>query len=118
MKYFKDSEVSCNCGCGQSIYNTELCEKMDSARWLAGIPFRITSWNRCREWNHEQGGSSTSGHLVGEAVDIKYDDSHELYVILKGLYGAEFRRIGINHSKKFIHVDVTFDKIQDVIFTY
>ena len=118
MKYFKDYEIACKCGCGQQVMNEELWEKINEARRLAGIPFRISSWNRCSKRNHKAGGTATSSHLTGEAIDIKYSDSHELFVILKALYGAEFRRVGINHTEKFIHVDVSSTKIQDVVFTY
>ena len=118
MVYFKDYEMECKCGCGQLYTNKELLERLNRARELADIPFIISSWNRCSKHNHKCGGSSTSGHLRGEAVDIIYKNSVELFSIQKSLFDAGFTRMGINHTSKFIHVDVTPEKLQGVVFTY
>ena len=118
MKYFKDYEVACKCGCGQQIENYELCRMIDDARLLANVPFEVTSWNRCHTHNKDIGSTPTSGHVKGEAIDITFTDIHNLGIKMKHLYAVGFNRIGINYEKKFIHVDVSLNKQSDVLFNY
>jgi uncharacterized protein YcbK (DUF882 family) len=117
MRFFKDNERQCKC-CGEVVSNPVLEEMIDNARKLAGIPFVVTSWYRCENHNEAVGGSPTSSHVTGKAIDIKYKNSVDLFKIVKALMGAGFTRIGINYNKKFVHCDIDMDKIQDVIFTY
>lgn len=105
-------DVACNCGCGQEYLNLELYNRLTWARVLAGIPFNILSWNRCEKHNLAEGGSSTSSHLLGYAVDIRINNSIERFKILKALLDAGFTRIGI-YSWGF-HVDVDPEKDKEV----
>lgn len=118
MIYFKDYEITCKCGCGQLIVNKELFERLSRARELANIPFNVTSWNRCKFHNRMVGGSKTSGHLDGEAVDISFKDNHEKFIMTKALFDSGFKRIGTNEAKKFLHIDVTEYKAQETLFSY
>jgi len=118
MKYFLHNEVSCNCGCKLYIENTTLFNMIDEARRLASVPFVITSWTRCEKHNKAVGGSTTSSHISGKAIDIKFRDSVQKFKIIKGLLGAGFCRIGINDKAKFIHCDIDLNKISDILFTY
>ena len=70
MIYFKDYEVTCKCGCGYNYEDPELCYKLEKARHESGVRFTISSWCRCAPHNEKEGGSSTSSHVQGEAVDI------------------------------------------------
>ena len=101
--FFKEHEFACKCGCGLNNVNGELKEDLNVARGIAGIPFVITSGSRCEVHNKNSGGSRTSSHILGYAVDIKADSSLERFKILESLIIAGFQRIGI--SKHFIHVD-------------
>ena len=116
--YFSIEEQSCNCGCDGSVHNQVLLDMLNKARYRADIPFIVSSWYRCKDHNANVGGSATSGHLQGKAVDIKYKNSVDLFKIVSSLVHAGFTRIGINYNKKFVHCDVSVDKLSPVLFTY
>lgn len=113
--HFKNSEFSCNC-CSKTVINQELFDKLNQAREIAGIPFVLNSAYRCEKHNKAVGGSSTSSHIKGLAVDIKADTGHKTFVILDALLKVGFTRIGI--AETFIHVDVDKEKTQNTIWTY
>jgi zinc D-Ala-D-Ala carboxypeptidase len=91
-----------------------LC-KLDEAREYSGIPFIINS--AYRSPNHPLSiKNPTSSHIKGLAVDISVKDSRQRFLILDALIAVGFTRIGI--AGTFIHVDLDFDKSQNVIWTY
>ncbi len=113
---FTFEEMSCPC-CGKILIDPEFLERLELARELAGIPFPINSGFRCPEHNyklwlediiHNPKIKETRNHPSGRAVDIKCAMGHERRLILNGLIGAEFNRIGI--AKTFIHAD-TMDEL-------
>jgi zinc D-Ala-D-Ala carboxypeptidase len=106
-KYFKEIE-----------YNMDLdfLAKLDEAREYAGIPFVINSAYRSPEHNAKIGGKPNSSHLKGLAVDIKSTNGRQRGLILDSLRAVGFTRIGI--ARTFIHVDMDFDKDQDVTWLY
>ena len=118
MKHFNTNEISCNCGCNLVIPNARLYLMIEEAREIAGIPFIVSSWTRCKIHNKDVGGSKSSSHLIGKAIDIQFKDSRQLFTIVSSLVKAGFTRIGINYEKKFLHCDVDMDKIDRVLFTY
>ena len=115
MKYFKEEEFNCKC-CGKNNMDYQTKLMLDTARELAGVPFIINSACRCSEHNAKVGGSATSSHLKGIAVDIKAIGSRDRYLIYKGLLEAGFKRIGVANS--FIHADNDTTKSQDVMWLY
>ena len=106
-KYFKEIELN---------MNEEFLQRLDEAREYAGIPFIINSAWRSEEDNKRVGGKPNSSHLKGLAVDIKATNSRQRGLILDALRSVGFSRIGI--AKRFIHVDMDFDKDQDVTWLY
>ena len=105
-KYFKEIE--------ENMDKTFL-QKLDEARELAGIPFIINSAYRSPE--HPLSiKNPTSSHIKGLAVDISVNDSRTRFIILNALIKVGFNRIGI--ADTFIHVDLSVDKAQQVIWTY
>ena len=89
--------------------------KLDEAREYAGIPFVINSAYRSPS-HPESIKNPTSSHIKGLAVDIRCNTSRNRFIILNALLAVGFTRIGI--AKTFIHVDLSFDKSQEVIWTY
>lgn len=89
---------------------------LNDAREKANIPFVITSGFRCETHNKNEGGSETSSHPEGFAVDIKAKNSQERFKILEALILAGFTRIGI--AKTFIHVDVDPNKPNQMVWVY
>ena len=88
---------------------------LDIARGSSGIPFKINSGFRTPKHNKDVGGSITSSHLGGWAVDISCSDPSARERILYGLIKAGFQRIGIANT--FIHADIDPHK-QPAIWLY
>jgi len=91
-------------------------ERLQVARSSVGMPFWVKSGWRCESHNKAVGGRMNSSHLRGLAADIRVQNSHELYSIVKSLICAGFTRIGVAGS--FVHVDIDAGKVQDVMWTY
>ena len=53
--------------------------------WLGNRPLRITSWYRCKALNTAIGGSKTSAHMRGLAVDFKPSLDWTLYAAFEEL---------------------------------
>lgn len=113
--YFSRKEEWCPC-CKQGGLLPDFRDKLNQAREIAGIPFVLNSAFRCESHNKDVGGSCTSSHLVGCAVDIRCTDSRDRYLILNALIQVGFNRIGI--AKTFIHVDDDLTKPSGVIWAY
>lgn len=93
---------------------------LNSARHIAGVPFRITSGFRIEQdiERIEKAGykvSKNSSHLKGLAADIACEDGLNRLKIVSALLEAGFKRIGI--AKTFIHCDTDPDK-PNAIWTY
>lgn len=105
-KHFKEIEKN---------MDASFLAKLDEAREFAGIPFIINSAYRSPE--HPLSiKKPTSSHIKGLAVDIKATDSRTRFNVLNALISVGFSRIGI--ADTFIHVDMDFDKAQNVTWTY
>lgn len=115
MRHFHIDEFRCNC-CDREEMRESTLAMLDEAREIAGVPFIITSGYRCKEHNQREGGSPTSSHMHGWAVDIKAGHSSARSQIVKGLIKAGFNRIGI--SEQFIHVDNDPQKPSNVMWLY
>jgi len=117
MKHFDRSEFTCcTCGLGFEEMDPDFLRKLDLAREYADVPFKINSSIRCKKHNKEAGGSKTSSHLEGLAVDIACTSSYFRYKILKGLMMAGFNRYGVGMD--FLHADCDPDKAKELIWTY
>lgn len=114
LKYFKLSEFDDAPGTGKNM-KKDFLTKLDKARAIADVPFKITSGYRSKETNKRVGGVSTSSHLKGLAADISCKDSSTRQKIVSALIQAGFTRIGI--ADTFIHCDTDKDK-QDAIWLY
>jgi len=118
MKYFKESEFFCQCGCGRDFnyMDENVVRNLDRARAVSGIPFVLTSSIRCLSHNKKVGGSKNSSHLSGYAVDIKCTMAYYRFKIVEALLDVGFSRIGI--GKDFIHADQDPDKPKELIWGY
>lgn len=108
LKYFNIYEkgMPCPC-CGESKMNIDSMLRIDRARMIAGVRFNINSGYRCPKYNQNfvnpKTGKPSSNHPSGQSFDIKCTDGPTRGKMLKGLYKAGFKRIGIR--KDFIHAD-------------
>ena len=112
LKEFDSPDVK---GSGKKM-DKDFLLKLDFARELAGIPFKINSGYRTQEWNMKVGGRFGSSHKKGLAADIGYTGSRERYLILHSLLKAGINRLGI--GKTFIHADMDSLKDENVVWLY
>lgn len=115
LLYFKASEFGCPEGTDICM-SREFIEKLDKARGIAGVSFKLNSAYRTPEHNAEVGGKPDSAHCKGLAVDIHCIGSRERFLILCALIEVGFTRIGI--AKTFIHVDDDKSKDPEVVWLY
>ena len=106
-KYFKEID--------DGNMDTNFLHKLDKARSIAGLPFKINSAYRSPEHPLSIKNPSSS-HIKGLAVDISAKDSRTRFIIVDALIKAGFNIIGI--ADTFIHVDMDLDKSNKVIWTY
>lgn len=117
MKYFKLSEFDSPdlVGSGEAM-DKEFLSRLDQARSLCDIPFRITSGYRSEDHNRKVGGVLGSSHTKGLAADISCTNSAARHIIVTALLQVGLNRIGI--ADTFIHVDRDSSKAANVIWTY
>ena len=118
---FDSSEFFCKCPCHICNVSPEFIEMLQTARILAGIPFRIISGCRCPSWNKHEGGTYSSDHITTDTIqcqgaDIACYDSTVRYRIINAALNAGFRRIGI--AKSFLHIGMSKENPQEVIWLY
>ena len=117
LKYFKLSEFDSpdEVGSGYRM-DKDFLYRLDTARGISGIPFKINSGYRTENHNTIVGGRVGSSHKKGLAVDIGYYGSRERYLIINALMQVGITRFGI--AKTFIDCDVDKSKDTDVIWLY
>jgi|TARA_Y100000033_G_C2742113_1_gene109068 uncharacterized protein YcbK (DUF882 family) len=118
LQYFNFEEFDCPTLDGSGLPTSDggkMCidflHKLDSARDIAGIPFKINSAYRQPAHNLNVGGRVGSSHVKVpcKAVDIHCNNSADRSKILNALFKVGLgRRVGI--AKTFIHVDNDTDK--------
>lgn len=101
MQHFNIEEFACHC-CGKIAMDEAFLARLEKAREIAGVPFKITSGYRCPKHNAVV-GSTSRNHVNGKAADIEALSGPVRGKILRGLYLAGFKRIGV--GKTFIHAD-------------
>ena len=104
LKHFNFDEFDCPTLDGSGLPTTDggkMCidflHKLDEARAIAGVPFKITSGYRTPQHNLDVGGR------IGSC-----NNSADRQKIINALISVGFTRLGI--GKTFIHVDNDKDK--------
>ncbi len=116
-KFFTREELACKCGCGMEM-EWSTVRKLNKARKIAELPFVVTSGCKCLRLNKAIGGSPTSSHKLGIAVDLAAMNSKSRYIIVAALMQAGFLRIGIDFKRNFIHADGGMNKTWPALFGY
>ena len=118
-KYFQPSEFKCQCGradCPAPRVSDALLERLDRVRMRVNHALYVTSGVRCEQHNTAVGGEQNSAHVIGVAADIRAESGTEKYALVVAALAEGFRRIGV--GKTFIHLDVSQQHPQDVIWQY
>lgn len=121
LKWFKLEEFVCP-HCGEQHMDKKFLKKIDKARAMAGIPFRLNSAYRCKDYQRElqkQGYETAKGispHEYGVAVDIDCDDGESRYIIIMACHRVGITRFGI--AKGFIHADADMTRRQNYVWVY
>ena len=115
LKHFNFEEFDCPTLEGSRLPTSDggkMCidflHKLDEARELAGVPFKITSGYRSPQHNLDVGGRVGSSHIKGLAVDIACTNSDHRQKRLTALIQVGFKRVGI--GKSFLHTDLDTSK--------
>ena len=116
MNYFEDHELECKCGCGRNNFEPHFLALLNEARAMCAFPWVVTSACRCRFHNSLVGGSHTSSHITGCAIDIACSDSTTRYHIINRAMQVGINRMGI--SETFIHMDFDPDKAPYMLWRY
>tara|TARA_R110000744_G_scaffold106225_4_gene202472 strand:+ start:7943 stop:8299 length:357 start_codon:yes stop_codon:yes gene_type:complete len=116
IEHFKPSEFNCCCGSCYDMVNQDSLHRLDLAREMADVPFKINSSWRCENNNTKVGGKSTSAHLRGTAFDIACEHSTQRFGIVHALLDAGFTRVGIGSN--FIHADDDSELPNEVMWLY
>ena len=113
VKYFKQEEFTCKCGCGFNNINEELVLSLDISRGFAKVPFSINSACRCDKHNKQIGGVKDSAHCKGLAVDISTYSDIIRFAIVEALLHAGFTRVLMYDT--FVHVDMDLTKPNPIL---
>lgn len=108
-RYFKPTEFSCRCGCGENDVSTELLQVLDALREYLGVPVTITSGKRCVKHNKAVGGASKSKHLEGVAADVQAKGVSPA-VVHKYFEAVYPNKYGLGRYNSFTHIDVRPNK--------
>jgi zinc D-Ala-D-Ala carboxypeptidase len=111
----QDQRFACKC-CGKNWIDPRLVELVRRLEERIGQRLKINSGYRCEAHNAAVGGSETSSHLKGLAVDVAVDGSRQRYQIIHAAIQEEIHRIGIGRS--FIHMDIDRSKDPMVVWLY
>lgn len=121
--HFKRSEFLCKCGKSKCtaesfIVNPELIAWLNDIRAFTARPVIVNSGYRCHAHNQQVGGSLTSSHLTGHAVDIQCSTSRYRAKLIEAIYATRgpITRVGI--AENFIHIDNDTAKLNGMLWLY
>lgn len=132
MRYFKEREVNCPCGCGATLA-PHVKQSLDELRELYGKPVYIEQGATCKEYSvNHVGRKPTSTHIDhgngALAVDIKrktFDNKNDVFRFIKAAHTVGFKGFGIGighldvHKRdKRLHIDIreSFDVVTWVYY--
>ena len=90
----------------------DLLSRLEVLRGVVGEPLRITSSFRDEDYNRSVGGSKSSMHLQGRAVDLSCNNGTLRRKIVKNALDLGLT-VGV--AKLFIHLD---NRDNEIVFTY
>ena len=112
MTYFRESEFVMG---NENVFrkmDADLLDVLDTLRHLVAEPLRINSSFRSVDYNKSVGGSSSSMHLLGRAVDLQCNNGTLRRKIVKQ---ALELGLSVGVAKTFVHID---NRDKQIVFTY
>ena len=107
-KSFTFDEMACkncpHCG-GISDMDEAFMMKLQQLRDACGFALPVNSGFRCERKNIDCGGHKTSGHLTGEAADLRVERAKARTVIQKAIEMGFSVGIQQKGNSRFVHVD-------------
>ena len=110
---FKPNEFFCPCCKVEKMFDGFI-ERLQLAREIAKVPFKITSGYRCERYqvNLKDRGykvaKGTSPHEKGIAADIYISNDQNRFKIIEALKVAGIERMG--YASNFVHADMDPDR--------
>jgi len=99
------NEFKCNCGkCDYDTVDAELVVVVQGLRDHFNAPVKVTSGNRCPDYNIKVGGAKNSYHPRGRAADVQVAGvmPDDVYAYLVTKYPDQY---GIGKYHSFTHID-------------
>lgn len=90
----------------------DLLTRIDVLRDLVDEPLTVTSSFRSVDYNQSVGGSKSSMHLLGRAVDLSCNNGTLRRKIVKNALDLG---LSVGVAKLFIHID---NRDNEIVFTY
>jgi len=112
MRYFKESEFLMGSENVFDKMDKPFLQVLDNLRECVNEPLYINSSFRSEEYNKSVGGSKTSQHLKGNAVDLKCDNGALRLKIVENALGLG---LSVGVAKTFIHID---NRLRQIVFAY
>lgn len=82
--------LSCRCGCGRNNTSFEFAALLYMAQGVYGKQLPIYQGCRCTKFNDSVGAAQNSPSLIGEHVDLHYENPPDLFLLIKALLAAGF----------------------------
>lgn len=107
---FSRREFECKCSYSECIkfwMDEDVIHGVQDLRNILGVRLDVNSGCRCIKHNRDIGGSTTSQHLQGLAIDLFSAELNVLEIFEAALVVPIFKDggIGIYFDDKFVHVD-------------
>jgi len=110
----RDKRFACPC-CGVNWIDPRLEHLVKEVEGWAGA-LTVTSGFRCEKHNKAVGGSRTSSHRKGLAVDVACFASRRRFMVLFAAIKLGIVRVGIH--RRYLHLDMDRHKDQRVAWFY
>lgn len=106
VNYFSVLELRCRCwsGCNAVPLQKDFLAALNRLRHDWARPLIVNSASRCKAHNEKVGGSPSSQHLLGLAVDLRVASPNDGKALQALAEKHGFRGIGV--AKNFIHLDM------------
>ena len=109
VEFFRESEFTCRCGCGDAAVDFAFLKALDAIRREFQRPMAISSGYRCKNHKIEAAKRVPGAHNTGAAADILVTSGVALSLLRIAAAHPAITGIGVQQkgvaSSRFIHLD-------------